>query len=101
MSLDVWFRDDMRNALAALNEANSAAIAQLATEVEEWQHVKIYRDGYCDALRAVAIAFGIKLLPDVLNEAPLPLTAPEPLTDSLRLTRTWKEVIDEDELNSA
>lgn len=82
MGRDVWFREDICNTLRALNEANGAILARLGTYGEDVSELQAYRDGYCDALRAVAIAFGI----------PIPSALPEPLTISLPKTRTWKEV---------
>ena len=91
MSLDVWFRDDIKNTLVALNQANGMGTARMALQIEEPREIQIYREGYRDALRAVAIAFGIATA----------VTLPEPLTENLRLTRTWKEVNYDDELDGA
>lgn len=55
MSLDVWFRDDIRRVLYALDEASRAAQAHASTGAP----ISSYRAGYSDAMRAVAIAFGI------------------------------------------
>ncbi len=59
MSLDVWFKDDIRNTLLALNETSHDTHAQLAALVGESATAQSYRLGYGDALRAVAIAFGV------------------------------------------
>ncbi len=91
MSLDVWFRDDIKNTLVALNQANGAAALRLMVRDNDVREAQLYRDGYRDALRAVAIAFGIAIS----------VTLPEPLTENLRLTRTWTEVDDDDELDGA
>ena len=82
MSLDVWYKDDVKHMLVALNEANGALLARLRMSLDEQAGVHAYRDGYCDAMRAVAIALGIDI-PDAL---------PEPLTVNLPKIRTWKEV---------
>ncbi|MBN1136275.1 MAG: hypothetical protein JXM73_06805 [Anaerolineae bacterium] len=57
MGLDVWFAQDVARILAATHEAMAAsmrATAPLDTETAE-----AYRTGFVDALRAVAIAFGV------------------------------------------
>ena len=59
MSLDVWFKDDIRNTLLALSEASQDTHAQVVSLVGESPTAQSYRSGYGDALRAVAIAFGI------------------------------------------
>ncbi len=82
MSLDVWFKEDIQHTLLALNEANGTMLVRLAANANDLSELQTYRDGYCDALRAVAIALGIAL-PNVL---------PEPLTLTIPKTRIWKEV---------
>lgn len=59
MSLDVWFKDDIRNTLLALSETSQDTHAQIVALVGESPTAQSYRSGYGDALRAVAIAFGI------------------------------------------
>lgn len=61
MSLDVWFKDDIRNTLLALNETSHDTHAQLVALCGESALARSYRSGYGDALRAVAIAFGISV----------------------------------------
>ncbi len=68
MRLDIWFTEDIRNALLAANEA-SAATAAVVAEVmgeaqgssTEWLTVSLraYRQGFAAALATVALAFGI------------------------------------------
>jgi hypothetical protein len=82
MSLDVWYKDDVKNALVALNEANGALLARLNASLGAVADVQAYRDGYCDALHAVAVALGIEM----------PGALPEPLTVNLPKIRNWKEV---------
>jgi len=82
MSLDVWFKDDIKNTLVALNEANGAMLLRLAAHADDATELQTYRDGYCDALRAVAIALGIAM----------PSALPQPLTLTVHKTRIWKEV---------
>ena len=75
MGLDIWFAEDIRNALLAANEASAATAAAIAeagrllpagpeqavTDSAELLAVSLraYREGYKAALAAVALAFGI------------------------------------------
>jgi hypothetical protein len=59
VSLDVFFKDDIRNTLLALNETSTDTHAQVVALCGESPSALSYRSGYGDALRAVAIAFGI------------------------------------------
>jgi hypothetical protein len=57
MALDLWFREDVSRILASTHEAMSAsarALPSLDPELGE-----TYRQGFLDALRAIAIAFGV------------------------------------------
>ena len=54
MAVDLWFRDDIRNLLLALN-ASSAGAALLAQDPA----ATAYRIGYQEALAAVALACGL------------------------------------------
>jgi len=75
MGLDIWFAEDIRNALLAANEASAATAAVIAevggslsaisgqavTDSTELLAVSLqaYREGYKAALTTVALAFGI------------------------------------------
>jgi hypothetical protein len=52
MGLDLWFREDVARILASTQETMQAS--QAATIVNE-----DYQQGFVDALRAVAVAFGV------------------------------------------
>ena len=57
MSLDMWFRDEVTRILASVLEAqrnNAIAITPLDAE-----YATAYQRGFCDALKAVAVGFGI------------------------------------------
>lgn len=57
MGLDLWFRDDVVRILASTYEtmqASTGAVGPISPDVAE-----PYRQGFVDALRAVAIAFGV------------------------------------------
>ncbi len=84
MSLNVWVRDDIKNTLLALNEASGSLALRISSHADD-VYLQAYRDGYADALRAVAVAFGI-MIP----------TPPDPLPEALRLPRHWIEVEDDD-----
>jgi len=56
MSLDVWFKDDIRNTLRALDATSAVTTFRMATNSRD----AAYRQGYADAMRAVALAFGIE-----------------------------------------
>ncbi|GEM_PF-2935625 len=56
--LKVWFRDEIQNALMAVDTANQDLVSNIDS-VE----VQIYRKGYAAAIRAIAAAFGIPYPP--------------------------------------
>ena len=55
MSLDVFFQPDVARSLAAIAQAHTDA-ARLMNHTTRTQG---YREGYADALKAVAVAFGL------------------------------------------
>lgn len=66
MGLDVWFAEDIRNALLAANEASAATARVCAAlggcgrdESSTRLCLRAYREGYRAALATVALAFGI------------------------------------------
>lgn len=63
MSLDIWFAEDIRNALLAANEgsAQTAAVMAEANGDDDLLVVTLraYRKGYKAALITMALAFGI------------------------------------------
>ncbi len=57
MALDLWFRDDVMRILASAHETMQActgAVGSISPDLCE-----TYRQGFVDALRAIAIAFGV------------------------------------------
>ncbi len=52
--LDVWFKDDIKNALRAVDSANAEVFKAIDTP-----EMQLFRQGYEAAIRAVAEAFGI------------------------------------------
>ena len=59
MALDIYFRADIARVLAALDTTNNRTVALLPEQTPGAEHIHIYRQGYRDALVAVAVAFGI------------------------------------------
>jgi len=59
MERDIWFRDDVRHVLLAVDEAN-ASLATFVWEVgSDPGLLRAYRAGFRAALVATALAFGI------------------------------------------
>ena len=67
MALDIYFQENIARILHSVNEAGGGITALISEEVERddlateelADHIRIYRQGYKDALAAVAVAFGI------------------------------------------
>ena len=59
MSLDIFFAEDIRNALLAADEASSATARVCAAVGGDPVTLRAYLEGYDAALRTVALAFGL------------------------------------------
>lgn len=57
MGLDLWFREDVARILASTHETMAASLGA-ATPVDA-EAADAYRQGFNDALRALAVAFGV------------------------------------------
>jgi hypothetical protein len=57
MGLDLWFREDVERILASTQETMSNSLG--AVPPLDPQAAVAYQEGFADALRAVAIAFGL------------------------------------------
>jgi hypothetical protein len=57
MALDVYFREDIRNALLAAEHADRAALQANHSGTNEYAHG--YQAGYQAALITIALAFGL------------------------------------------
>jgi hypothetical protein len=68
MGIELWFKDDIQNLLLSIN-ASSATAAGWASGT----HVLAYRQGYQEALAAIALACGIP--PSAIGVVP---AAPQP-----------------------
>jgi hypothetical protein len=63
MSLDIWFREDIQHLLAAMESASTQSLAQAAETAADMNSLRAYGRGYRAALRAVALACGLRPLP--------------------------------------
>jgi hypothetical protein len=57
MGLDVYYPQDIRNALLAAEQASTTAL--MATSLEGDQFAQGYQEGYRAALTTIALAFGL------------------------------------------
>lgn len=57
MGLEVYYPQDIRNALLAAEQANSAALVVASGEEDEF--AQGYQEGYRAALTTIALAFGL------------------------------------------
>ena len=57
MGLDVWFQQDVARILASTHETMAASMR--ATVPLDVEIAEAYQRGFVDALRAVAVAFGV------------------------------------------
>jgi len=92
MALDVYFREDIARVLGAIDIASGGTAALVsgelvlsqrgkgtvretheADEEQVAEHLQIYRQGYQDALRAVAVALGVPTQDSVQVENAVPL----------------------------
>ncbi len=64
MSLDIWFREDIRHILMAAERASEVALAQGEECAADTATLRAYRRGYRAALSAVALACGLAPCPD-------------------------------------
>ncbi len=64
MSLDIWFREDIKHILMAAERASSSSLAQAEESSTDPGALRAYRRGYQAALSAVALACGLIPGPD-------------------------------------
>ena len=57
MGLDIWYREDCQRILASVLESHRSALA--AAPALDTEHAAAYQRGFTDAMRAVAVGFGI------------------------------------------
>lgn len=57
MGLDLWFREDVTRILASAYETMQASTGAVDPQYPEV--ATIYRQGFVDALRTMAVAFGV------------------------------------------
>lgn len=59
MSLDIWFREDIKHILVAAERASDLSIAQAEESAADLATLRAFRRGYRAALTAVALACGL------------------------------------------
>ncbi|MCL6431966.1 MAG: hypothetical protein K6V36_14080 [Anaerolineae bacterium] len=59
MSLDIWFREDIKHILMAAERASTLSLAQAEESASDPRLLQAYRRGYRAALYAVAVACGL------------------------------------------
>jgi hypothetical protein len=64
MGLDIFFSEDIRNALMAADEASSSTARACAAGGGDQVTLRAYLEGYRAALSTVALAFGLS--PDII-----------------------------------
>ena len=57
MGLDMWFQEDVTRILASVLESHRSALN--AAPALDTEHAAAYHRGFADAVRAVAVGFGI------------------------------------------
>jgi hypothetical protein len=100
LALDVYFRDDILNVLRATYAAADGPAALLSELVRdpELRHmpidrlVEVYRQGFCTALGAVALAFGL----DPSDRRAMPIAGFSTIVDqdASRRSIAWGRVSD-------
>lgn len=61
--LGVWFKDEIKNVLLSLDAANLDIAQNVPTH-----EMALYRKGYEAAIQAMALAFGISLIPAAIGK---------------------------------
>ena len=59
MSLDIWFKEDIKHILMAAERTNALSLAQAEESAADPNILRAYRRGYEAALTAVALACGL------------------------------------------
>ena len=57
MGLDIWYREDCQRILASVLESHRSALN--AAPALDTEHAAAYQRGFTDAMRAVAVGFGL------------------------------------------
>ncbi len=69
MALDIWFKEDIENAVRAANEATSSTLAMFEHMTDNHELLSAYQQGYRLALITMATTFGIDLEKSELGKA--------------------------------
>jgi hypothetical protein len=92
LALDLWFREDIARILASTGETMSAG--QTAVPALDQDLADSYRHGFCDALHALAVAFGVASpIPAVYGGTLHEPDAIQPTQDAGELARPRKPVL--------
>ena len=73
MGLDIWFREDILNALKAAEQASATTAAAMENVAGDPRYLRAYREGYRAALVTVATAFGIAGAEDLKKTIAVPV----------------------------
>lgn len=87
MGLDVWFQTDVARLLAATQEAMTATMN--ATATRDLDQTEAYGQGFNDAIRAVAVAFGVTVPSSLSSLQPTNRLQPPPYCR--QMPRGWEE----------
>ena len=76
MGLDLWFQEDVARILAATHETMEASLRASQTGSSEGQRLTdAYQQGFVDALRALAVAFGVVAPSQARQASVMPMRA--------------------------
>lgn len=83
MALDIYSAEDIRNAILAADQASANTVVAMQSVVGDPKYLRVYRQGYRDALATIATAFdigfsaGVKGVEDrLLSRQELPVQTP-------------------------
>jgi hypothetical protein len=85
MGLDLWFREDVARILASAGE--TMRMSQNATAPLDPEMAALYQQGFGDALRAVAVAFGVAVRTQTEGTEWSPMMVP--VKSSAEVRRNW------------
>jgi hypothetical protein len=86
MGLDLWFQEDVARMLASVHETMLASTD--AVSDDDLRDTQAYRQGFLDSLRALAVAFGVRLPPSLPSDSPQHLRMLE--AEVRRLPSSWE-----------
>ncbi len=90
MGLDLWFREDVMRILASAHETMRRST--VATSPPGSALTNAYRQGFVDALRAVGVAFGVRLQGNLCEPCQNVDTPVQPVVDATILASRSRPV---------